>query len=177
MSDLAQNSDTLEPGIHRPIRPVPKRHRKLVVVVDGSDESKLALRFAGARASHLTGGELVLFHCVRPGEFQHWLGVADLMREEAQEEAQALLNDVALEMEAYCGITPEIVIMEGEPSEELFIYMRNTDHVFGLVLGVGTGKEPGPLVDYFTRERAGDMPCPVFLIPGTMTYDEIDAIA
>ena len=177
MSDSAQNSDVVEPGIHRPIRPVPRRQRKLVVVVDCSEESKVAQRFAGARASHLTGGELVLFHCIRPGEFQHWLGVADLMREEAQEDARALLNDVALEMEGYCGIKPEIVITEGEPSEELFIYMRNTDHVFGLVLGVGTDKGPGPLVDYFTRERAGDMPCPVFLIPGTMTNEEIDAIA
>lgn len=174
MSDTIANSDAL---IHPPIRPVPRRVRKLVVVVDDSPESKLALRFAAARASHLTGGELILFHCIRPGEFQHWVAVADRMREEAREEAEELLGGVATEMEAYCGVKPKIIIREGEPSEQLHDYMAETRNVFGLVLGVGVGNYPGPLVDYFTREKAGDMPCPIMLIPGTMTYAEIDAIA
>ena len=175
-------SDTVLPtsgnsDVQRPVRPVPKRQRKLVVVVDTSPESKLALRFAARRASHLTGGAMVLFHCIRPGEFQHWMAVADRMREEAMEEAELLLSDVAVEIEELSGIKPEIVIEEGEPSDALYHFMRQTANLFGLVLGVGSGKDPGPLVDYFTRERACDLPCPVFLIPGTMSVEEIDAIA
>ena len=160
-----------------PIRPVPYAVRKLVVVVDDSPESKIAIRFAAARASHLTGGGLVLFHCIPPVEFQHWVAVADQMRQEAHEEATILLNKVAEELRQYSGVDPEIEIIEGEPGQTLFDYMRTTPDLFSLVLGVGTGKDPGPLVDYFTRQHTHDMPCPVFLIPGSMTYEQIDSIA
>lgn len=153
------------------------RVRKFVVVVDDSPESRVAIRFAAARASHLTGGGIILFHAIPPVEFQHWMAVADRMREEAYEEAEILLNDVAQELLDYCGVVAEQVIKEGEPGTALFDFMVSNKDLFGLVLGVGTGSSPGPLVEYFTREHAVDMPCPVFLIPGTMTYEQIDTIA
>ena len=157
----------LKDEIHGPIRPIKKRLRKLLVVVDGSPESKVAIRFAAARAAHITGGELILFHCIRPGEFQHWVAVADRMREEAYEEAEALLREVAERLHSYCGVSPEIVIVEGEPK----------DDIFGLVLGAGVQGEPGPLVDYFTGAEVGDLPCPVMLVPGTMSYEQVDSMA
>lgn len=163
--------------IHGPIRPVQKRHRKLLVVVDGSPECKIALRFAAARAVHITGGGLILFHCIRNGEFQHWMAVADRMREEAFEEAEQMLADVSAQLHDYCGVTPETVVVEGEPSEELTKYIQTRNDVFGLVLGAGAEGGPGPLVDYFTGAAICDLACPVMLIPGNMTYDQVDAIA
>lgn len=172
-----ENTDTVAEEIHGPIRPVAKRWRKLLVVVDGSPESKVAIRFAAARAAHITGGGLILFHCIRPGEFQHWMAVADRMREEAHEEATELLRDMAERLHAYCGVTPETVILEGEPNEEIRKYIEEKKDVFGLVLGVGSEGGPGPLVDYFTHDLAASLPCPLFLIPGNMTYEQIDAMA
>lgn len=168
-----------EPGgdIHRPLRPVSKRWRKFVVVVDGSPESKVALRFAGNRASHITGGGLILFHCIRPGEFQHWISVADRMAVEAREEAEALLKKEAAKVEETHGVTPEMVIMEGDPKDELGAFLKSNADVFGLVLGAGPAGDPGPLVDYFVREAVGALECPVFLIPGTMTFEQVDALA
>lgn len=177
MSDHVSNVSGGAGDVQRPIRPVPKRQRKFVVVVDDSPECKQALRFAGARASHLTGGAVVLFHCIRPAEFQHWMAVADRMREEEQERAEELMLDISERLSDYCGIKAEVVIKEGEPSQVLDEFMRETPNIFGLVLGVGTGKDPGPLVDYFTHEKAGELPCPIFLIPGAMSLEEIDAIA
>lgn len=163
--------------IHGPIRPIPKRRRKLVVVVDGSPESKVAIRFAAARASHITGGGLILFHCIRPGEFQHWMAVADRMREEAYDEAHALLDEMAERLHAYSGVTPDIAIMEGEPREQLLKFIESQPDVFGLVLGAGADGGPGPLVDYFTHTLAANLPCPLILIPGNMTYEQVDALA
>ncbi len=163
--------------IHGPIRPIKKRLRKLLVVVDDSPESKIAIRFAAARAAHITGGELILFHCIRPGEFQHWVAVADRMREEAHEEAETLLKDVADRLNSYCGVSPEIVIVDGEPQEELQAYILSQDDIFGLVLGAGVQGEPGPLVDYFTGAEIANLPCPVMLVPGTMTYEQVDSMA
>jgi len=167
----------LKDEIHGPIRPIKKRLRKLLVVVDDSPESKVAIRFAAARAAHITGGELILFHCIRPGEFQHWVAVADRMREEAYEEAHALLNEVAERLNNYCGVSPEIVIVDGEPKDELKTFILSQLDIFGLVLGAGAQGEPGPLVDYFTGAEVGDLPCPVMLVPGTMTYEQVDSMA
>ena len=164
-------------GIHGPIRPVAKRHRKLLVVVDDSPEAKVAIRFAAARAVHITGGGLILFHCTRPGEFQHWMAVADRMREEARLEAEELLSGLAQRLNDYCGVEPETCVAEGEPQEELINYINSRDDIFGLVLGAGAEGGPGPLVDYFTGAAIGELPCPVFIVPGSMTYDQVDAMA
>ena len=163
--------------IHGPIRPPRKRLRKLVVVVDDSPESKIAIRFAAARASHITGGGLILFHCIRPGEFQHWLGVADRMRDEAYDDAEDLLNKVAKSLNDYCGITPRVIVVEGEPSEEILKFIESEQDIFGLVLGAGAEGEPGPLVDYFSGAEICALPCPVMLVPGSMTHDQVDAMA
>lgn len=163
--------------IRGPVRPIKKRVRKLIVVVDNSPESTIAIRFAAARAAHITGGSLTLFHCIRPGEFQHWVAVADRMREEAHEEAETLLKDVAERLHDYCGISPDIYIAEGEPSEELPKYMMSQGDLFGLVLGAGPEGEPGPLVDYFSSNASSELPCPVIIVPGNMTYEQVDAMA
>lgn len=163
--------------IHRPLRPVPRCVRKLVVIVDGSHESKVAMRFAAARASHITGGGLILFHCVRPGEFQHWMAVADRMREEAQDEAHDLLDAEAAWIKDYSGVTAEIAIKEGDPREELLRFICGREDVFGLVLGAGPSGEPGTIVDYFTHEKVGELPCPVMLVPSDMSDEKIDTMA
>ncbi len=163
--------------IHGPIRPIKKRRRKLVVVVDDSPESNVAIRFAAARAAHITGGGLILFHCIRPGEFQHWIGVADRMREEAREVASELLEAVSSKLNAYCGVEPTIVIAQGDPQEELLNFIKSQEDIFGLVLGAGAEGEPGPLVDYFTGAEISNLPCPVILVPGGMSNEQVDAMA
>jgi len=163
--------------IHGPIRPIKKRLRNLVVVVDDSDESKVAIRFAAARAAHITGGGLILFHCIRPGEFQHWIGVADRMKEEARENATELLTQVAAKLHAYCGVDPAIEIAEGEPPQELLKFIQKQDDIFGLVLGAGGEDEPGPLVDYFTGAEISGLTCPVILVPSGMSSDQVDSMA
>jgi len=163
--------------IHGPIRPIKKRRRKLLVVVDDSVESKVAIRFAAARAAHITGGGLILFHCIRPGEFQHWIGVADRMREESREDAVELLTQVAEKLHAYCGVDPIIEIAEGEPQQELLKFLQAQEDIFGLVLGAGGEGEPGPLVDYFTGAEISALTCPVILVPAGMTNEQVDSMA
>ncbi len=170
-------SEETKNKVHSPLRPIAKRFRKLLVVVDDSPESKVAIRFASARAAHITGGGLILFHCIRPSEFQHWVAVADRMREEAYEEAQLMMDQIADDISDYCGVTPEMVITEGEPSDELVNFIKQRNNLFGLFLGTDVEGGPGPLIDYFTHQTLTDLPCPVMLIPGSMTFEQIDAMA
>ncbi|RME61995.1 MAG: universal stress protein [Alphaproteobacteria bacterium] len=152
------------------------RYRKFLVVVDDSPECQLAIRFACGRAAHTIGGRLLLFHCVRPGEFQHWMGVADRMREEARAETEALMRAVADEVYRHVGLYSEIVIAEGEAKEELMAVLQQDTDIFVLILGAHPTDDPGPLVRHFTGAVAGRLPCPVVIVPGAMTMERIDAM-
>ena len=55
--------------------------RKFLVILDDSPELDAALYFAASRASH-TGGSLVLLYVIEPQDFQHWMGVNEIQKEE-----------------------------------------------------------------------------------------------
>ncbi len=148
----------------------------MMVVVDGSPECRVAIRFAAGRAAHIEGGGLILFHCIRPGEFQHWMAVADRMREEAYTEAQEMLDDVTERVQAYCSVAAEVVIAEGDPKVEVVNFIERRDDVFSLVLGANSDGDPGPLVDYFSGPLINNLKCPLAIVPGGLTYAEIDAL-
>lgn len=161
----------------RPIRPIAERVRKMIVVVDGSEEARVAFRFAAARAVHIQGGRLILFHAIQPGEFQHWVAVADRMREEAYEAATEMMDEIAERVEDYCGVHPDYVIMEGDPKQALREFLEKEEDVFGLFLASNPDGAPGPLVDYFSNTLVNEVKCPLMILPGSLTDEEIDSLA
>ena len=58
--------------------------RKFLVILDDSRECLNAMRFAAMRASK-SGGGVTILSIIPPEEFNHWIGVADLMREETRD--------------------------------------------------------------------------------------------
>jgi hypothetical protein len=44
------------------------------------------------------------------------------------------------------------------------------------VLGAAASGGPGPLVSHFTA-NAGQLPCPVYIIPGSMAEAELDRLS
>jgi len=157
--------------------PLKARKRRFVVVMDDSPEAQVSLKFAAARSAHVDGGTLVIFHVVPPGEFHHWKAVGDRIKEESKKEARDLLKSVANFVEEEYGIEPEMVIREGNPKEELQKYMEKTRDLFALFLGAHEQDEPGPLVDYFSGPLCGCLRCPVVIVPGCMTDEDIDEMA
>lgn len=151
--------------------------RKFLVVVDGTPESERALHFAAKRAEHTRGG-VTLLSVISPGDFQHWLGVGNIMREEAQEEAQRVLDYMVNAAQACSGITPETVIREGNISEEIIGLIEEDEDIAILVLGASTeASGPGPLVSMLASGAAGTFPIPVTIVPGDLTDDLIDLLA
>ena len=62
--------------------------RKFMVILDDSRECLNAMRFAAMRAAH-TGGGVTILSVIPPDEFNHWIGVGEVMREEARERIHA----------------------------------------------------------------------------------------
>ena len=149
--------------------------RKFLVVLDDSRECLNAMRFAAMRASN-TGGGVTVLSIIPPDEFNHWIGVGNIMREEAREAIVAHYEVFAKWMRDRQGIEPELVIREGEPVPEILAHVREDTEIGVLVLGAGEGKKgPGPLVTQLTRASA-DLPMPITIVPGQMSKDRLEAI-
>ncbi|WP_116598354.1 universal stress protein [Primorskyibacter marinus] len=149
--------------------------RKFLVVLDDSRECLNALRFAAMRASNSGGGVAVL-SVIPPDEFNHWIGVGDIMREEARERIEAHFEVFAKWMRDKQNVDPELVIREGEPVTEIMAQINEDPEIGILVLGAGSSnKGPGPLVTQLTR-NSGTLPIPITIVPGDLSKERLEAI-
>ncbi len=149
--------------------------RKFLVVLDDSRECLNAMRFAAMRASH-TGGGVAVLSIIPPDEFNHWIGVGEIMRAEARERIEVHFEVFAKWMRDRQGVNPELVIREGEPVPEIMAQINDDPDIGVLVLGAGTdNKGPGPLVTALTRQ-SGSLPIPITIVPGDMSKERLEAI-
>ena len=150
--------------------------RVFLVVVDDSEEMNKALRFAGKRATN-TGGRVALLYVVEPSEFQHWMAVGDLMRDEARSEGEQLLQRLAAQVNELTGTLPILYVREGDRRDELFKLIDEEPSISILVLGANTGQRgPGPLVAALTGKLVGKLRIPVTIVPGNLSDEDIDSI-
>ncbi|MBI6628687.1 universal stress protein [Pontibaca salina] len=146
--------------------------RKFLVVLDDSRECLNAMRFAAMRAAN-SGGGVTILSIIPPEEFNHWIGVAEVMHEEARERIRAHFEVFAKWMRDKQGVDPELVIREGEPVPELLAQIEEDPDIGVLVLGAGEDKNgPGPLVTQLTR-GAGSLPIPITIVPGHLSKEKL----
>jgi nucleotide-binding universal stress UspA family protein len=149
--------------------------RKFLVVLDDTRECLNAMRFAAMRASH-TGGAVQVLSVVQPQEFGAWVGVGDIMREEARERIAVHFEVFAKWMRDKQGVDPELVIREGEAVPEIMAQIRDDPEIGILVLGAATdSKGPGPVVSALFRQ-AGSLPVPITIVPGDLSKERLEAI-
>ncbi|SPF79773.1 universal stress protein [Pseudoprimorskyibacter insulae] len=149
--------------------------RKFLVVLDDSRECLNAMRFAAMRAAK-TGGGVEILSIIAPEEFNHWIGVSDIMREEARERIHAHFEVFAKWMRDKQGVDPELVIREGETVSEVLAQVKDDPEIGVLVLGAGVDKKgPGPLVTQLTR-ASGSLPIPITIVPGDLSKERLEAI-
>jgi nucleotide-binding universal stress UspA family protein len=150
---------------------------KFLVVVDDTAECDRAVYYASRRAARIAASVVMLSVVEIEDSKQQWLGVADIMRAEAHEEASASLDKFAARANGVAGITPERVIREGEMAEAILTLIDEDEDIAVLVLAAATGKDgPGPLVAHLSKV-AGSFPIPVAIVPGDLTDEELDAMS
>ncbi len=150
--------------------------RVFLVVVDDTPEMEVALRFACQRA-HNTGGRVALLYVVEPSDFQHWMAVGDLMREEARNEGEQLLQKLAAQVNELTGTLPVLFVREGNRRDQLLELIDEEPGISILVLGASLDKRgPGPLIQALTSKFIGRLRVPVTIVPGNLTNEEVDSI-
>jgi nucleotide-binding universal stress UspA family protein len=149
--------------------------RKFLVVLDDSKECLNAMRFAAMRAAK-TGGGVEVLSIIPPEEFNHWIGVGDLMRAEAKERIEVHFEVFAKWMRDKQGVNPSLVIREGEVVPEILAQISEDPEIGILVLGASTDKKgPGPIVTQLSK-NAGSLPIPITVVPGDLSKERLEAI-
>ena len=150
--------------------------RVFLVVVDETEEMQVALRYACNRA-HNTHGRVALLYVIESSEFQHWMSVGDLMREEARSEGEQILQRWAAQVMEQTGTMPVLYLREGSRRSELMGLIDEEPSISILVLGANTEQRgPGPLVSALTGKFVGKLRVPVTIVPGHLSDEEVDKI-
>jgi nucleotide-binding universal stress UspA family protein len=150
-----------------------RKERVFLVVVDDSEEMPVALHFACRRARS-SGGRVALLYVSTPADFQHWAAVGDLMRQEAREEGEQLLQKLAAEVYEWAGSYPILYIREGDVREELVKLIESEPTISIMVLAASTGSGgPGPLITYLLGKKARQSRVPITIVPGNLTDEEL----
>jgi nucleotide-binding universal stress UspA family protein len=150
---------------------------KLLVVIDDTPECDRALYYASRRALR-TGAAVIMLRVIDMlDRNQQWLGVADIMRAEAHEEANSVLDRSSTRASSITGVTPERAIREGDKAEEILRLIEEDEDIVLLILAASAGKEgPGPLVSSLTK-NAGTFPIPVAIVPGHLSDEDLDSMS
>ncbi|MBS3961522.1 MAG: universal stress protein [Sandarakinorhabdus sp.] len=146
-----------------------------LVVVDETEECAKAIRFAALRAQH-TGAQVTLLHVLKPTNFMQWGGAQQDIDAEAEEVGQSLLAAKAGEVEALTGRRPAVRLARGRAAETVLQVVAGDNSIRALVLAAAARGRPGPLIEFFSGERAGTMPCMVMIVPGGISDEALDRL-
>ena len=155
-----------EPG-HKP---------KCLVIIDETAEWDRAVYYACRWAIRIGGGIVMLRIIETEDQNQQWLGVAEIMRAEAQEAATGALERAAARASLIGAITPERVIREGASMEQILAVIDEKPEIAMLVLAANPGPEgPGPLITTLSS-HLGTFPIPLTVVSGALSDSELDAL-
>jgi Universal stress protein family len=154
--------------------------RKMLLIVDESQEVDAALYYAASRIQR-SSGSIVMLYVIVPQEFQHWINVRQQQVEEETTKAKALfrLFRRKLNHAGFEGVACEEIIREGAKGEAIRTLIDEDEDIALLVLGASTDPAgPGPLVSSLAAgAAAGSFPIPVTMVPGTLDLEDIQTLA
>ena len=150
--------------------------RAYLVVMDETREAHVSLRYAARRAAR-TGGAVEILALIPPQEFVQWGGVQAAIEEEAKLRAEAAVLQASGAIFEEAGIRPAILVRQGEPVKVIGELLKEREDIAALVLGAAAEGGPGPLIAHFAGAAAGTLPCPLVIVPGSLSDEALDRLA
>ena len=152
--------------------------RYILVIADNTPEMKIALEYACAR-SKKTGRKIIIATFIEPLDVLTTQGISEIMKNEAREEAEKILNTAATIVKEATGIVPVLHTREGEIISELKKLIEEEEGINVLVLAANTNeneKNPGPIINALISREISTLRIPVMIVPGNFSKDHISQI-
>ena len=153
-----------------------EQKRTYLVVVDDSEEARAALRFAARRAAK-TNGRVEVLGIVEPQDFVQFGGVQATIEQEQRLRIEGVVSASIGEILDESGLEANIILQQGELVRTVRDFLADRDDVAALVLGAAPSGSPGPLVVHFAGNDAGKLPCPVMIIPGSLSDERLEQLS
>lgn len=150
---------------------------KILVCINDSDYSRVALRFASSKAKN-THNALTILHVVNTAEVQSALAVGDVMRQEMIENAEKLLEKYSQEALQWADVTPCVMIREGIMGEEIVKTVKEDSNINMVVLGTSPDTPGrGNLLPWLISRLGSELLIPMTIVPGNLTEQQIRSLA
>ena len=149
--------------------------RYILVVADNSTEMQIALEYACAR-SKKTGRKIIIATFIEPLDVLTTQGISEIMKNEAREEAEKILNTAATIVKEATGIVPVLHTREGEIISELKKLIEEEEGINVLVLAANTNeneKNPGPIITSLVSNEITNLRVPIMIVPGNFSEEHI----
>ena len=174
---MSATTDQTPPEGEKPADKPLVQGRIFLVIIDESPELKVALRYACKRAAK-TGGRVAMCYVMEPTDYQEWVGVSNLIRDEARTQGEATMQKMAGEVHKLSGNFPILFFREGDRQDEVMKLIDEEPTISILVLGASTGpKGPGPLISALTGKAMAKLRIPITIVPGNLTEADVENIA
>lgn len=147
---------------------------KFLVCVDEKDHSRVALRFACAKAQK-TGAKVEVIYVIEPADLNTFQAVVESIEAQKREEAEKLLTKLAEDVVAWCGLTPSIIVRQGTISEQIINAIEEDSDINMLMLGAaadGSSSKNGILTT-ITAQMGVRIHIPLLIVPGDLTDKQI----
>ncbi|MBI1865846.1 MAG: universal stress protein [Nitrospirae bacterium] len=147
--------------------------RKILVAVDGSAPSKLALRYAAGQC-RVCGAGILALRVINTPRFSQWIAAHEKLEEEMRDEAERILAE-ARAIAAEYRVEAETAVREGYPDEEIVKAAQEDPEVVMVVMGasgknVTQRKLLGSVTQKVTAAVNRSLPCPVVVVPGDEAF-------
>ena len=155
-----------------------KDNRYILVIADKSPEMKIALEYACAR-SKKTGRKIMIATFIEPLDVLTTKGVTEIMKNEAREEAEKLLQKTARVVKDKTGEMPALAIREGDTIAELKKLIEEEININVLVLAAKSDtkdKDSNSIINSLVSQEITNMRVPVMIVPGNFSKDHIALI-
>ena len=152
-------------------------NRYILVIADDSPEMEIALEYACAR-SKKTSRKIIIATFIEPLDVLTTQGVTEIMKNEARDEAEKLLQRAASHVKDKTGEMPALALREGETISELKKLIEEEENINVLVLAakVDDDKGPGPIINAITTKEFSRLRIPIMIVPGNFSKEHIALI-
>ncbi len=153
-------------------------NKYILVIADNSPEMEIALEYACAR-SKKTSRKIIIATFIEPLDVLTTKGVTDIMKNEAREEAEKILQKAASIVKEKTGELPVLFLREGETIVELKKLIEEEKNIHVLVLAASSNpneKNPGPIITSLVSNEITNLRVPIMIVPGNFSIEHIALI-